>query len=51
MTMLETIDNILVKQSVVDAETQDTVPAPESVVGRAFQSAQSASWTTNGMPD
>lgn len=48
--MMETMDHILVKQSVVDSQTQETVPQNDAS-RTALQSAQSASWTTQGMPD
>jgi hypothetical protein len=48
---METIDNVLVKQAVVDEENTAKVPAPQGRATDARQSAQSASWTTNGMPD
>lgn len=49
--MMETMDHILVKQSVVDSQTQETVPQNDAPLRSALQSAQSASWTTQGMPD
>lgn len=48
---METIDHVLLKQSVIDEEETVKVPAPTGTSVRAVQSAQSMSWTTEGMPD
>jgi hypothetical protein len=45
--MIEAIDELLVKQSIVDKETEAEVP----FAGRQSVLAGSASWTSTGMPD